>query len=388
MSVLLHVPVLLLALTPSPAVVVQQRGAQQLQMQLQRRPAITSTKCRVPELGLLAASAEENGDSWPSLTGEKVAATVIALGVGATLATSGMSPSELLALPGKVASSPILRKAAKRAIGGGLSGAVAGVVQVLTLMWLRTTMNYQYRYGTSTKEAMRTLYEQGGRGLSGLMRFYQGVTFAILQTPLSRFGDTAANTGVLELLALTTWGQTLPIGIKTAAASAAGSLWRIGITPLDTLKTTMQVEGKAAKDMLMQKVQREGLSVLYQGALANALASFVGSYPWFFTFNFAMAHLPQPPAGALLYKLMRTAVAGVAASCVSDCVSNVIRVLKTTRQTSSVTIGYREAAQQIIDKEGLKGLFGRGLGTRLMTNAIQAAMFTVVWKYLEQIMNA
>ena len=151
MSVLLHVPVLLLALTPSPAVVVQQRGAQQLQMQLQRRPAITSTKCRVPELGLLAASAEENGDSWPSLTGEKVAATVIALGVGATLATSGMSPSELLALPGKVASSPILRKAAKRAIGGGLSGAVAGVVQVLTLMWLRTTMNYQYRYGTSTK---------------------------------------------------------------------------------------------------------------------------------------------------------------------------------------------------------------------------------------------
>ena len=34
------------------------------------------------------------------------------------------------------------------------------------------------------------------------------------------------------------------------------------------------------------------------------------------------------------------------------------------------------------------GLFARGLGTRLITNAIQASMFTVVWKYLEMNMNA
>ena len=42
----------------------------------------------------------------------------------------------------------ILAKAGRRALGGGLSGAAAGVVQVLLLMWLRTAMNYQYRYGT------------------------------------------------------------------------------------------------------------------------------------------------------------------------------------------------------------------------------------------------
>ena len=40
-------------------------------------------------------------------------------------------------------------------------------------MWLRTTMNYQYRYGTSTKEAMKKLYEEGG-----IARFYQGVPLA------------------------------------------------------------------------------------------------------------------------------------------------------------------------------------------------------------------
>jgi len=35
----------------------------------------------------------------------------------------------------------------------------------------------------------------------------------------------------------------------------------------------------------------------------------------------------------------------------------VIRVLKTTRQTAPTTITYREAAKQVIDQDGLKGLF-------------------------------
>jgi hypothetical protein len=32
------------------------------------------------------------------------------------------------------------------------------LLQVLSLMWLRTTVNYQYRFGTSTSVALRTLY--------------------------------------------------------------------------------------------------------------------------------------------------------------------------------------------------------------------------------------
>jgi len=126
----------------------------------------------------------------------------------------------------------VLAKASRRALGGGLSGAIAGVAQVLTLMWLRTTMNYQYRHGTSTLDALRTLWAQGGIG-----RLYQGLPFAIFQSPISRFGDTAANTGVLALLAY----SPLTLGERTACASAAASAWRLAITPLDTLKTTLQV---------------------------------------------------------------------------------------------------------------------------------------------------
>ena len=57
-----------------------------------------------------------------------------------------------------------------------------------------------------------------------------------------------------------------------------------------------------------------------------------------------------------------------------------VRVLKTTRQTSATTLSYQEAAKQIIETDGVAGLFGRGLGTRLVTNSLQAALFTVVWK--------
>ena len=246
-------------------------------------------------------------------------------------------------------------------------------------MWLRTTMNYQYRNGGTRKEAMAALYKEGGIG-----RFYQGLPFAVVQAPLSRFGDTAANTGVLALLGAMQSTAGLPIGVRTACASAAASLWRILLTPVDTFKTTLQVEGKEAYSLLINKVKKGGPTVLFQGALGNALASFVGNYPWYLTFNFLQEAIPAVSADQLLLKLMRAALCGFLATCVSDCTSNSIRVLKTTRQTSATEISYREAATQIIEKEGIKGLFGRGLGTRILTNGVQASLFTVIWKYLEE----
>ena len=43
------------------------------------------------------------------------------------------------------------------------------------------------------------------------------------QGPLSRFGDTAANAGVLALL----HNYDLPIAVKTGTASITAGLWRI-----------------------------------------------------------------------------------------------------------------------------------------------------------------
>lgn len=67
-----------------------------------------------------------------------------------------------------------LVSALKSAAGGGLAGAAAMVVQVLTLMPMRTIMNYQYRYGGGLKSAAVTLYEDGG-----FKRYYAGLTAAL-----------------------------------------------------------------------------------------------------------------------------------------------------------------------------------------------------------------
>jgi hypothetical protein len=94
------------------------------------------------------------------------------------------------------------------------------------------------------------------------------------QAPLSRFGDTAANTGVLALFAITAPG--VPVPVATAFASAAGAGWRLLLTPLDTLKTARQVVGGEADGLLRKKVSARGVTSLYDGALANAAASWLG----------------------------------------------------------------------------------------------------------------
>ena len=55
-----------------------------------------------------------------------------------------------------------LKKAAWKATGGGIAGAGAMAINVCTLMWMRTTVNFQYRYGMTTIEALKHLYVEGG----------------------------------------------------------------------------------------------------------------------------------------------------------------------------------------------------------------------------------
>ena len=65
---------------------------------------------------------------------------------------------------------------------------------------------------------------------------------------------------------------------------------------------------------------------------------------------------------------------GFGASAVSDVSSNSIRVLKVYKQTNVNTkITYIECAREIVAKDGVVGLFGRRLTTKLISNGIQGA---------------
>jgi len=271
--------------------------------------------------------------------------------------------------------SAILAVALKKAWNVGSAGFIAGTMQVLAFMWLRTTMNYQVKNGGSFLEVLNKLWAEGG-----LARLYRGLLpWAIFQAPLSRFGDVASNELVVSVMA--GLFPQVPVSVTTFGASMAGALWRVFITPIDTCKTILQTDGDKGWKILMDKMNKGGPIVLWQGWEGNYVANVIGNYPWFFVMNFLSQRLAVPQGN--IAKLIRSAFLGACASSVSDCCSNSIRVVKTKKQThEDANISYAGAVKDIMDKDGIYGVLFRGLETRILTNVLQGAFFTVMWKAL------
>lgn len=272
--------------------------------------------------------------------------------------------------------SAIIDRSFKKAIGGGLSGSIAMFFQISSLMWLRTTMNYQYRYGYDFKTSISNLYNDGG-----IKRFYRGYLPALAVAPLSRFGDVASNTYITNYFKN---NNNIPIPIQTLIASSIAASWRVFLVPIDTIKTSLQVEGKKAIPLLKNKVKNDGFRIMYNGSIASLSASFVGHYPWFLTYNFLNLNIEKPGNDENGKKFLRNGLIGFSSSVVSDSCSNSLRVLKTSKQTYPNNIGYLDIGKNIIKNEGLLGLMGRGLKTRILTNGLQGMIFTIGWKYFEE----
>jgi len=288
------------------------------------------------------------------------------------------SPAE-----GKEPMSEVLKAAAKKAAGGGIAGAAAMFINVGTLMWMRTTVNFQYRYGMSSVEALKHLYADGG-----VRRFYRGVGPALIQGPMSRFGDTASNAGMLALWDSIEMTKDLPTWVKTVSASAAAASFRVVLMPVDACKTIMQVEGKDGFSKLVAKVRAGGPTVLWHGSVGAMSATFVGHYPWFFTYNYLNEALPNyDRKKELPMFLARNAVIGFCSSAISDTCSNSIRVIKVTKQTSVTPITYMHAFSTIVKKDGIQGLLFRGLVTKIISNGCQGILFSVLWRLGQDYMN-
>jgi hypothetical protein len=150
---------------------------------------------------------------------------------------------------------------------------------------------------------------------------------------------------------------------------------------VDTFKTKMQVEGKDAISKLMSKARTSGPSVFWHGSLAAAAATFVGHYPWFFTYNLLNEKLPK--YDTMIMKLSRSALIGFCASAISDTCSNSIRVIKVYKQAHTTAISYPDALRRVIAEDGIMGLMGRGLQTKIISNGVQGLMFSVLWKYID-----
>ena len=159
---------------------------------------------------MVAAAAPSWAETLPSGESKPLAFQPFPVSTTTTTVAAASRGPGLPAAPLPPVDAPaILQRAGKKALGGGKAGAAAAVAQVSTLMWLRTTMNYQYANGGTLRGALATLYAEGG-----VARLYQGFPFALVQGPLSRFGDTAANAFVLALLE----GVDLDLALKTVVS--------------------------------------------------------------------------------------------------------------------------------------------------------------------------
>lgn len=287
------------------------------------------------------------------------------------------SPSAVSAVMGVTTGSTSVASAFKaafaKAFHSGTGGFLAGACQVVAFMWLRTALNYQYKHGGSLSATLRILWADGG-----MYRLYQGLfPWAILQAPLSRFGDTAANEMVLGLRHSVF--SSMPLPVATALGSFGGAAWRVIITPIDTCKTTLQTDGTKGWEVLRGKIEQGGIGVLWYGWEGNYLANAVGGYPFFFTFN-QLSHI-IPVCSGMWMGLVRYALIGAASATVSDVTSNSIRVMKTKKQTSDdPNMGYFQAAREVIASDGFFGFMFRGLGTRIFVNILQGSLFTVLWR--------
>lgn len=300
--------------------------------------------------------------------------------------------------------------------------------------------------GGSLASAARELYSQGG-----VARLYQGLLPALLQAPLCRFGDTAANEGVLSLLAGARWPalpraphrwlmrrrrrrakplgddddddggggfdaihaaeegacapppaasasaaaaaaaaagaaarRPLPLWLKTGVASACASAWRALLTPLDTAKLVLELDGfRPGVAALRARVSSRGVAALWAGWAGVGLAAAASHWPWFGVHNVLTQRLPPPRPGRWP-RLVRSAAVGFAASLVSDVAANPLRVLKSTVQTAAAPMSYLAAARAVAAADGPAGLFTRGLGAKICINALQGVVFSVLWAACRQ----
>jgi hypothetical protein len=272
----------------------------------------------------------------------------------------------------------ILNKALNKSFNVGLAGYGAMAFQVGSLMWLRTTMNYQFKNGGGTFHTFKKLYAEGG-----IPRFYRGVGFALINAPLSRFGDTAANMTAMTYLE----DSNLNKAQKTFIGSIGAGFWRLTIIPVDSFKSHMQVHGKDGLKILKDKIKLNGYRSLYNGSFASFSGTVVGHFPWFYTYNYLQENAPYKNSDSSISTFLRSGCIGFLSSASSDIVSNSVRVLKISKQTAEKGDSYSKIVKEIIKKDNISGLFLRGLQTKLMLNGIQGFVFVVIFDRLKRALN-
>ena len=154
--------------------------------------------------------------------------------------------------------------------------------------------------------------------------------------------------------------------------------------PVDAFKSNLQIHGNKGITVLKEKIAKEGYRSLFNGAKASYFATLVGHFHWFYTYNYLQDEIPKQESATLNF--LRSGSIGFCSSATSDIVSNSIRILKINKQTGNETT-YKQVVENIVKKDGVVGMFTRGLKTKLMINGLQGFIFVVVFDKMKNYLN-
>jgi hypothetical protein len=237
----------------------------------------------------------------------------------------------------------------------------ASVLNTSLFLWLNTITQHQYKNGKNFKMTVNELYKNGG-----ISRFYNGFIPTVINTSCNRFIDylTHEMTQVDDLLS------------KVFIGGVFASVFKIFIAPLETYKIMNQIHGKKAVKLIKLRIKNNGIKSLWKGSGDIALSNFVEHVGWFNTYEYFDRNLPKD-----MNIILRSGFLGLSSSVTTDIMSNHLKIIKTMKQTTDLC--YNDIVREIIRKNGVHGLFFRGLGTKLMTNSLYGITFSLLFSTLK-----
>jgi len=255
-----------------------------------------------------------------------------------------------------------LQIAFNKSFKGGISGALSQSINVFLFMWLRTIMNHQYATGNKFIDSGKFLYGEGG-----IKRFYKGIGWALLLSPMYRLCDVLTNDFCIEL-----FGQKQNM-LRSVYSSIMSSGMKTVLLPVDQYKTAIQVNGDIGKRIFIERIKEYGPKVLFRGGVANLIQSNISNYPWWVTYNILQKRIP-------LHVKCRDSLSGFIATFVSDILSNSLRNIKVRQQQTSQNIN--DTVKSILNEDGLNVLLFNGLKAKLVCNCLQGTVFTTFLNYI------
>ena len=154
--------------------------------------------------------------------------------------------------------------------------------------------------------------------------------------------------------------------------------------PIDSIKTNYQVTGEV--NTLYKNVKKNGIRQLFNGSSAAFSTCLMGHYPWFFTYNYLNTIIKETNTDSSLIKLIKRGSIGLSSSIVSDTFSNSFKIIKTIKQTNNINTSYYDIIKYMNNKDGYKWIF-RGLKTKYIVNGINSIIFSITWKYFQNLNN-